>query len=103
MVQGRNGNQDGADLEIASTNNDVARAGSKRQVSPATASLSGEIANSYTRRCSKRSLKTGKEAVLLITGGDPDVQSLLQQHRESDCGTVIQVLVQTSGFPQTKI
>jgi len=32
-----------------------------------------------------RSLKTGKEAVLRIIGGDAGVQSMLQDHREFPC------------------
>jgi hypothetical protein len=79
MASTRCCNQDGASPENSPIHYALARASAKRQVRDC---LFAVISRSYAECTFLRALKTGKEAVLRITGGDAATQSLMQEHRK---------------------
>lgn len=79
MASTRCCNQDGASPENPPIHYALARASAKRQVRDC---LPAAISPSCADRTFLRALKTGKEAVLRITGGDAATQSLMQEHRK---------------------
>jgi hypothetical protein len=85
MASTRCCNQDGASPENPPIHYALARASAKRQVGDY---LFAAISPSRADRTFLRALKTGKEAVLQITGGDAATQSLMQEHRK--CGPSVQ-------------